>query len=207
MKYSLNSNDYKSLKTGLRNLHNNWQASVTERLVGNYIEDVIIPELTHQGWSEVIYSQDQGFKIFFDENELLRPTHMQGVWNNIAYGFFIENGLYPTEDFMNKLKKLLSLLNHFPDGYLFKFKKTGEVKAFKKQTDSESVHLPIVNGDIELVEVKSGKAKLFSGQRKDYCNALRENFVLRFYQVDVVSFEKNEFEIMEKIITTQEELT
>ena len=207
MKYSLNSKDQKSLKLSLRNLHSNWQASVTERLVGNFIEDMIIPELKHQGWGEAIYTQGQGFKIFYDENELQKPKCRQGVWDNYVYDFLIENGLYPTEKFMRTLKKLISLLKHSPDGYLLKFSKTGKLKSIKKHSDTESKLLPIVNGEIELVEVKSGKARLFAGQKEDYCNALSEKFVLRFYHVDVISFEKNEFEIEEKIISSLSEFS
>ena len=82
MKYALNSNDHKSLKISLRNLHNRWQAQVSERLVGNYIEDKLIPALRLQGWNEVIYAQSHCFNFFYDENESQRPKSRQGVWNN-----------------------------------------------------------------------------------------------------------------------------
>ena len=182
-------------------MHNRWQAQVSERLVGNYIEDKLIPALKLQGWNEVVYAQSHCFNFYYDENESQRPKSRQGVWNNYVHSFLLENGLYPTEEFMESFKKLTSLLKHSPDGYLFKFKKTGKVKSLKKHANAQSELLPIVNGEIEVVEVKSGKAKLFPSQKEDYCNVLIERFVLRFFQVEVVSFEKNEFGIEEKIIS------
>lgn len=184
---------------------NNFKARLTEQLVKRYIEKVLIPELGAQGWDQSIYTQED-FRIFYDENESQRPKCKQGVWNNYVYGILIENGLYPTEEFINTLKKLTSLLKHAPDGYLFKFKKTGKVKSLKKHTDTESELLPIVNGEIEVVEVKTGKAIIPSYQMVSYCKVLEERYVLRFFHVNIISFEKNEFEIEEKLVTTPEEL-
>lgn len=206
MKYSLELSDQKSLKISLRNLHNNWQADVTERLVGNYIKGVLIPALKLQGWNEAIYTNDSGFQIFYDENESLRPTHRQGIWNNVVCGFFIKNDLYPSEELMSSLKKLVSLLKHTPDGYLFKLNKTGQIKSLKRINDSDSEQLPVVNGEIEVVEVKSGKARLSIGQKEDYSNAINEKFFLRFYKVDVISFENNVFEIEERLFANVGEL-
>ena len=129
LKYSLNSNDHKSLKISFRTVYNNWQARVTERLVGNYIEDVIIPALKHQGWSEVIYAQDCAFG-YEDESE--KPVALQGFWNKGEQRFLIANGLCPTEEFIKTFRKLTRLLKHSPDGYLLKFKKTGKVKPLKE---------------------------------------------------------------------------
>ena len=106
MKYSLNSNDHKSLKIGFKTVYNNWQARVTETLVGNYIENLLIPELKRQGWSEAIYARGWFFQY---EDEYERPVAKQVSWNKEVQRFLIANGLYPTEKFLKTFKKLARL--------------------------------------------------------------------------------------------------
>ena len=66
--------------------------------------------------------------------------------------------------------------------------------------------LPIVNGEIEVVEVKSGKARLPSDQRRSYLNAVRSGYPLRFFRVKIISFLGNEYEIREKVIKNEEQM-
>ena len=221
MKYSLNSNDHKSLKISFRTLYNNWQAHVTERLVGNYIEDKLIPALKYQGWNEVIFTPYAWF------------NHEENFWEQkLEQKFFIENGLYPTKELLETFKKLTRLLENTPDGFLVKLRKTERTKplkealkefslslensridwrgngGFREHDENEQLpeQLPIVNGEIEVIEVKSGNAILPPNQKRSYGKILQEGFVLRFFHVNVISFEKNEFEIKEKIITNPDEL-
>lgn len=65
---------------------------------------------------------------------------------------------------------------------------------------------PIVDGEVEVAEVKSDKATLPPHQKRSYGNILREGYVLHFFHVNIVSFEKNEFEIEEKLLTNPNEL-
>ena len=63
-----------------------------------------------------------------------------------------------------------------------------------------------MEGEIEVVEVKTGKAIIPSYQMANYRKVLEEGYFLRFFHVNIISFEKNEFEIEEKLVTTPEEL-
>jgi len=203
---------------------NNWQAHVTERLVSNYIEDVIIPALKHQGWNEVIFTPHAWFRC------------EESFWTlELEQKFFIENGLYPTKELLETFKKLTRLLENTPDGFLVKLRKTERTKPLKealkefslenygewskefsewsngkyrfiRSEHDENEQLPIVNGEIEVIEVKSGNAILSPNQKRSYGKILQEGFILRFFHVNMISFEKNEFEIEEKLITNLNEL-
>jgi hypothetical protein len=70
----------------------------------------------------------------------------------------------------------------------------------------DNEQLPIVEGEIEIVEIKTGKAIIPSQQMISYRKVLEERYFLRFFHVNIISFEKNEFEIEEKLVTTPEEL-
>lgn len=65
---------------------------------------------------------------------------------------------------------------------------------------------PVVDGEVEAVEIKSDKGTLAPNQKRSYGNILREGYVLRFLHVNIVSFKKNKFEIEEKLLTNPDEL-
>ena len=65
---------------------------------------------------------------------------------------------------------------------------------------------PIVNGEIEVIEVKSNKAHLQAYQRKNYVRLINNGYALHFFRVRIVSFESNQFEIQEKIVKNVNEL-
>lgn len=69
----------------------------------------------------------------------------------------------------------------------------------------QQVVTPEVNGKIEIVEVKTGKAYLPSNQRESYLAALRSGFHLRIFHVEIVSLSENRFEIREKLVKTERE--
>jgi hypothetical protein len=106
-----------------------------------------------------------------------------------------------------------------PDGFLAKLRKTKQTKLLKDTLKEFGLHnsswssghkdneqLPIVEGEIEIVEIKTGKAIIPSHQMISYRKVLDEKYALRFFHVNIISFEKNEFEIEEKLVTTPEEL-
>jgi hypothetical protein len=203
---------------------NNWKARITERLIHCYIDDVLIPMLRKQGWDNAIFSPHAWFGDEVEENKH-RPDYMKIFWRH-EEKFFIKNRLFPTQDLMVKFKRLTKTLQNVPDGFLFKLKTTGELKrlnealkelqvspswsegdyTFNYQEQNGDKLLPIVDGEIEVVEIKSDKATLPSHQKRSYGNILREGYVLRFFHVNIVSFEKNEFEIEERLLTVPKEL-
>jgi hypothetical protein len=147
-------------------------------------------------------------------------------WNKEAEISLMGQGFFPTRDFLERFKKLTSLLRNQPDAFLIKLKRTGESKKPKKALEEFGLHssgwklwdfsshqlserktpLPVVSGDVETVEVKCGKSWKYTLQKDSYIRILREGFLLRLYLVDLVSFEKNEFEIEEKLLTHPHEL-
>jgi hypothetical protein len=67
--------------------------------------------------------------------------------------------------------------------------------------------MSIVDGEVELIEVKSGRrGRIKTHQYENYANAIKEGFALRLIRVKIVSFEENQFEIEDKLITDPEEI-
>jgi hypothetical protein len=65
----------------------------------------------------------------------------------------------------------------------------------------------IVDGEIELIEVKSGKrGRIKLHQYENYANAIKNGFPLRLIHVEIVRFEENHFEIEDRLITNPEEI-
>ena len=204
---------------------NNFKARLTERLVKRYIEKILIPALRKQGWNQVIFEPHTWFGDEVEQNKN-RPKHLQIFWNFESF-FFIRNGLYPTKVFLKSFKKLTKVLENTPDGFLVKLRKTKQTKLLKDALEEfglqnrglsfgEYSYIPsehdgneqlqVVEGEIEVVEVKTGNAIIPSHQMVSYRKVLEERYVLRFFHVNIISFEKNEFEIEEKLVTTPEEL-
>ena len=202
---------------------NNFQAGLTEKLVKRYVKKTLIPELREQGWDAVIYVEQSPFQPQLDDSE---PPERQGFWSKNEERVLVAEGLCPTRAFLRMFKKLTRVLEHSPDGFLLKLRKTGKTKSLGETLEElkltggwsigryryncsdhdKNQQLPIVNGEVELVEVKSGKAILHECQVKDYKKSLKQKFALRYFHVNILSFEKNVFEIEEKLITTIEEL-
>lgn len=204
MKYSFHSNEL-----------NNWKARITERLVECYINDVVVENLRKEGWDDVTFTPH----TWFFEEEL---------FENMELKFFIAHCLMPTKNFLNSFKKLTRLLENEPDGFLIKMHKTNETKCLKKifqrndlknsydwsfgrwrfrrQDHDKNEKFQIVDGEIEVVEVKCGKGYLAPNQKRSYRNILQEGYALRFFHVNIISFKNNEFEIEEKLITNPTEL-
>jgi hypothetical protein len=59
---------------------------------------------------------------------------------------------------------------------------------------------------VEVVEVKTGKGFLPPSQIESYTNIVKKGYRLRYFQVDIVSFERNQFEIREELVTTETKL-
>jgi len=196
-----------------------WKARITERLIQCYIEDVLISVLRKQGWDDAIY----------DCVTWLAPKFPWMREAKLEYQFFIANGLFPTPEFLKKFEKLTDLLENAPDGFLIKLKKTGKFRRLKEAFNALSSwrveglergieeqkcrlrankdeQLPIVNGEIEVIEVKSGKSNLPPHQKRSYRNIIQEGYGFRFFHVNIISFDRNEFEIREKLLTNPSEL-
>jgi hypothetical protein len=145
-----------------------------EKLVESYINDDLIPSLKKtEGWTDIIYtiawfkatySQDfQDFIKFEEEKQTI---------------LLLANGFYPTKEFADYFNKLIDSLSNTPDGFLIKMKRNGAFRKVKEaieeynltskiqledfdgnqllQLPCEDEKLPVVDGKIEVVEVKTG---------------------------------------------------
>lgn len=218
---------------------NNWKARITERLVQCYIKDNIIPKLKEEQWDDVIYTSG-----WFKAERSKDSPFTQGLFakyeNKTEERILLGYGFFPTKAFLKKFKKLTSLLENIPDGFLIKLRRTGtsrsreeaiqefglnfqglsfqhflgtnifgsrhHVEMFIHSKSHEDKLLPVVDGEVEVIEVKSGKSNLPPSQKRSYRNILREGYVLRFFHVEIISFEDNKFEIEEKLIKNPAEL-
>lgn len=204
---------------------NNFKSRLTERLVKQYIEKTLIPDLRVQGWDQIIFTPHVWFGVEEEQNKN-RPKSRQ-IFMNSELIFFVSNGLYPTGDFLKYFKKLTRVIKNAPDGFLVKLRRTNQTKLLKDtlkefglkgggwsvggfsffpSEHDRNEQLQVVEGEIEIVEVKTGKAIINSCQMIDYRKVLEEKYALRFFHVNILSFEKNEFEIEEKLIRTPKEL-
>lgn len=213
MKYSFNPKEF-----------NHWKARVTESLVRHYIENVLIPKLSKEEWDKIIFTSIG----FAPKNTPLRHPWARG-WElekksrySMERGFLIANGLYPTPKFLHRFEQLTNLLENAPDGYLIKLRRTGKFKylkdalseleldsmggwsfgtcRFDRSEHDDKEKLPIVDGDVEAVEIKSDKSFIMPHQRRSYRKIIENGFTLRYFHVGIISFGKNDFEITEKLV-------
>jgi len=123
--------------------------------------------------------------------------------------FFLENGFYPDSNLFNSTIRLFSLMEVATDGILFKLKITG--KTIKKKKALSGLEdrfnytnipeeIPVVSGEIEFIEIKSGKAFIMRHQAENYREVIESGYNLHYFHVFIISFENNQFEITEKLV-------
>lgn len=133
MKYSLSPKEL-----------NNWKARITERLVQNYVEELLIPSLKEkQGWSEVVFDNLHNFHCPLNaiEKGLLRgfetpifkdklpyeQSHYrsQSKWiGSYINRMLLKKAVFPHQSLFDKWTLLLQLLEVSTDGFLLKLKRT-----------------------------------------------------------------------------------
>jgi len=132
----------------------------------------------------------------------------------------LANGFYPTKEFVYYFNKLVDSLSNRPDGFLIKMKRTGRYGKIKEAIEehtltsklqledlignrylelpNEDKILPVVDGKIEVVEVKTGVGNL---QVNSYRNAVANGYPLRLFKVDLTVPQ-----IWEKVIVNPNEV-
>ncbi|UCE96280.1 MAG: hypothetical protein JSV51_01325 [Candidatus Bathyarchaeota archaeon] len=174
----------------------------------SFVRNKLAPSLVEEeGWDYVVLSKN---------------NHKQHAWtwNTKLFSFdcfredFIIFGFYANMKLLSKYATVVQALeqNHcVPDGILLKLKETGNTKRLKESTVSSIARLkvddfrngkdlrfPIVEGDLEIVEIKCGrKARLFKKQKETYNNLIAKNVPLRLIRVRIVSFDLNRFLVEE----------
>jgi len=124
---------------------------------------------------------------------------------------FLRQAIYPDSALLQKVLKLFATMDVATDGILFKVRKTGDLISKKSglsrlTPDVESMkglpsRIPIVSGEVEIVEVKANKARIPFWQQKAYAKAIRNGCPLHYFHVEILSLDDNDFNLTEKIIT------
>lgn len=185
---------------------------IGEHLARSFIRNILAPRLVkEEGWHHVILSNND------------YKQHSR-TWNEKLFSFdrfredFIVHGFYANRKLLTKYAGVVGVLlqNHCtPDGLLMKLRKAGPTRKLKEsecpkvaslRIDASHKHgnileFPVVDGELEIVEIKSGRqAKLMSKQKETYNNLIAKGVPLRMVKVEIVSFDENKFLVVDRKI-------
>ncbi len=128
---------------------------------------------------------------------------------------FVVHGFYANRKLLSRYAQVAGVLveNHCtPDGLLMKLRPTGKTRKLKKSSCPKVASLkidashrygdilefPVVDGNLEVIEIKCGqKAKLMDKQKKTYNDLIAKGIPLRIIKVRIVSFDLNRFLVEE----------
>ena len=143
------------------------------------------------------------------------------TWNTKLFSFdqfgedFLRHGFHANLKLLSKYATTAGILeqNHCtPDGILLKLNDTGKTRRmnarkassaarlglYNSLRDGNALRVPIVEGDLEVVEIKCGhNAKLMDKQKQTYNNLIAKGIPLRLIKVRIVSFDLNRFLVEE----------
>jgi hypothetical protein len=143
------------------------------------------------------------------------------TWNTKLFTFdafrkdFIMHGFCAHTKLLAKYAMVADILTQrhcTPDGLLFKLRKTDVSRTVKPSeyppfftsnvTNShgtDRLKFPLVEGDVEIVEIKCGRyGRLMAKQREVYNQLIAKGVPLRIIRVRIVSFDYNKFLVEEK---------
>lgn len=189
--------------------YNGLKGVIGEQLARSYIRNILTPKLIEEEkWNHIILSKNDYKKHAW-------------TWNTKLFNFdyfredFIMHGFYAKIKLLSKYATAINTLekNHCtPDGILLKLKETGKTKRLKEDACSATarlkisrslkhgnhVKLPIVKGDLEIIEIKCGRnAKLMDKQKRTYNDIIAKAIPLRLIKVRIDSFDLNRFLVEE----------
>lgn len=193
-------------------VHNKYKGLIAENLVHQYYQDDVIPSLLKKNWDFVFLFEEGPFDSKYEPFD---QENIDDFWlrvrDSCEIRFMLEHKLCPSSSFLEYLKKIVSIMeNRKPDGYLFLLKKVGEISLKNAKTKYKNLigdiqincdlkdidFIPIVEGEIELIEVKSNKNFL---KEEYYKKAILNGYKIRWYNVKTTSFDENDFLIEETI--------
>ncbi|MDH5732384.1 MAG: hypothetical protein OEY88_01185 [Candidatus Bathyarchaeota archaeon] len=189
---------------------NSLKGVIGEQIARSFIRTQLAPRLiTKEGWNTVVLST----------NDYRRH---RGAWNEKLFRFdhfredFIVHGVCADTMLLSKYAMVIGVLGQnqcTPDGLLLKLRETGRTKRWKKSACPSIAELrirnspkygsffefPIVEGDLEVVEIKCGRnAKLMGKQKETYNNLIAKGVPLRMVNVRIISFDRNKFLVEER---------
>jgi len=199
------------LEYRLRTLEwNSLKGVIGESLARSFIRNILAPKLVkEEGWNQVCLSNNDYKRHGRTGNvKLFRFDHF--------IEDFIVHGFYANTKLLARYADVVGILTQHrctPDGLLMKLRKTGRTKKLKEsayhriaglrvtasQKHGDILEFPVVDGDLEVVEIKCGrKAKLMSKQKEAYNNLIAKDVPLRMVNVKILSFDRNKFVVEER---------
>lgn len=188
--------------------YNGLKGVIGEHLARSFLRRNLFPHLIQkEGWDHVVLSNNH-------------YKQHAWTWRTKLFDFdqfrddFIIHGFYANRKLLSKYASTVGVLelNHCtPDGLLFKLKRTGKTRRLIEKTcpsiaklridglkQGNAFVLPMVEGDLEIVEIKCGRnAKLMDKQKKTYNDLIAKDVPLRLIKVRIVSFDLNRFLVEE----------
>jgi len=179
-------------------------------------ENSFVGNMTYKEYAK----KNKAFKKQWKEEHIHHATVT--VPRNIFEGF-LRRGVFPSLELFEKFIRLIALLENAPDGFILKLNKTGvnlssynAIKIFSRwnweeifedlELETSPKETPVVSGEIEIIEIKADRAFIMPHQAESYKKVIAEGYPLRYFHVTFISFEKNEFEIDEKLVKKASEL-
>lgn len=188
---------------------NGLKGVIGEHLARSFIRNKLSRKIIdEEGWNHVVLSNND-YKLH------------KRAWNQTLFSFdgyredFLVHGFCANTKLLARYSDVIGVLlrNHCsPDGLLFKLRKTGGSVRLKEsecpriaglrvddsQKQGDTLEFPVVEGDLEVVEIKCGRnAKLMSKQKETYNNLIAKGIPLRMVEVRIVSFDANQFLVEE----------
>ncbi len=174
---------------------------IGEHLARSFIRNKLAVQIIEEeGWSHVIL-----------DGSNYRQRYRKWKTGNFSFcdlrEDFHRHGFYPSKRLVSKYANTLGILarSHCtPDGLLLKLLETGQVQTPGQEgcqrtlivntlTSGDNA-LPVVEGDLEVVEIKSGRsAKLVAKQKEAYNRLISRDVPVRIVRVKIVSFDMNSF--------------
>ena len=199
MEYKFKSLEYNGLK-----------GKIGELVARSFVRSVLGPKLMKEElWDRVILS-DNSYK------QRVRSRSAKLFSYDRFREDFVVNGFSADTKLLSHYAGIVGVLerNHCtPDGLLLKLKHTGKTKRVEKsecsfrarlhmrncREDGGCFVLPVVDGGLEVVEVKCGRtSKLMDKQKETYNDLIARGVPLRLLRVRIVSFDLNRFLVEER---------
>jgi len=184
---------------------------IGEHLARSYIRNVLAPRLVkEEGWHHVLFSK----------NDYKQHT---GTWSEKLFSFdrfredFLVRGFYANRKLLVRYAEVIGVLTQnrcTPDGLLMKLRRTERTVKLKRnqyppaaglKVDASHKHgdgleFPVVDGSLEIVEIKCGRqARLMSKQKETYNNLIAKGVPLRMVKVKIVSFDANRYLVEQRM--------
>ena len=183
---------------------------IGEHLARSFIRNTLAPKLEEEEkWNHVVFSRNDYKKSLNTFNEKLF-SYDRFREDFFAHGFCADTKL------LSKYAVTVGILarSHCtPDGLLLKLQETGHKNRVEKDFRSsnfrlrnryskkreEDSKLPVVRGDLEIIEIKCGRsAKLMKKQKETYNDLIWKGIPIRIVEVRIVSFDRNKFLVQER---------